>query len=58
MNAIKRSQHRNPIILASHTCSKSKEIFRFKGQEPDEDEVPDYWNRRHEPQLQTEGIPF
>ena len=58
VNAIKRSQNRNPIILASHTCTKSKEIFRFKGQEPDEYEVPDYWNRRHKPQLQTEGIPF
>ena len=58
VNAIKRSQHQNPIILASHTCTKSKEIFRFKGQEPDEYEVPDYWNRRHKPQLQTEGIPF
>jgi hypothetical protein len=58
VNAIKQSHHQNPIILASHTCSKNKEIFRFKGQEPDEDEVPDYWNRRQEPQLQTEGIPF
>jgi hypothetical protein len=58
LNAIKASQHRNPIILASHACSKSKEIFRFKGQEPDEDEVPDYWNRRQMPQLETEGIPF
>lgn len=58
VNTIKQSQHKNPTILASHTCTKSKEIFRFKGQEPDEDEVPDYWNRRHEPQLETEGIPF
>ena len=58
LNAIKASQGQKRTILASHTCSKTKEIFRFKGQEPDEDEVPDYWNRRKKPQLQTEGIPF
>ena len=58
LNTIKRSQHQNPTILASHTCTKSQEIFRFKGQEPDEYEVPDYWNRRQIPQLETEGIPF
>jgi len=58
LNAIKRSQGQNRTILVSHSCSKTKEIFRFKGQEPDEDEIPDYWNRRQKPQLQTEGIPF
>lgn len=58
LNAIQRSNGQTPIILASHSCSRSKEIFRFKGQEPGEDEIPDYWNRRKKPQLQTEGIPF
>jgi hypothetical protein len=58
LNAIKASQGQKRTILASHACSKAKEIFRFKGQEPDEDEIPDYWNRRQKPQLQTEGIPF
>ena len=58
LNAIKASQGQKQTILASHACSKTKEIFRFKGQEPDEDEIPDYWNRRQKPQLQIEGIPF
>ena len=58
LNAIQRSQGRNPIILASHSCSRTKEIFRFKGQEPGGDEIPDYWNRRKTPQLEQEGIPF
>jgi hypothetical protein len=58
LNAIQRSQGRNPIILASHSCSRTKEIFRFKGQEPGEDEIPDYWSRRKTPQLEQEGIPF
>lgn len=58
LNAIERSKGQNPIILASHSCSKTKEIFRFKGQEPGEEEVPDYWNRRKKPQLESEGIPF
>lgn len=58
LNAIQRSQGKNPIILASHSCSRTKEIFRFKGQEPGEDEIPDYWNRRKKPQLESEGIPF
>ena len=58
LNAIERSKGQNPIILASHSCSRTKEIFRFKGQEPAEDEIPDYWNRRKQPQLEQEGIPF
>jgi hypothetical protein len=58
LNAIQRSQGKNPLILASHSCSRTKEIFRFKGQEPGEDEIPDYWNRRKKPQLKSEGIPF
>ena len=58
LNTIKASQGKTPIILASHTCSRSKEIFRFKGQEPAEDEIPDYWNRRKQQQLEQEGIPF
>jgi hypothetical protein len=58
VNAIARSQGRDRIILAAHSCSKTMEIFRLKGQEPEGDEVPDYWNRRKKPQLETEGIPF
>jgi len=58
VNAIQRSKGSNPTILASHSCSRTKEIFRFKGQEPAEDELPDYWNRRKKPQLESEGIPF
>ena len=58
LNAIRRSQGQRRTVLASHACGKTKEIFRFKGQEPDGDEIPDYWNRRQKPQLQTEGIPF
>lgn len=58
LNAIERSKGQNPIILASHSCSKTKEIFRFKGQEPGQEEVPDYWQRRKTPQLESEGIPF
>ena len=58
LNAIQRSQGKNPLILASHSCTRTKEIFRFKGQEPAEDEIPDYWNRRKKPQLESEGIPF
>ena len=58
VNAIQRSKGSNPTILASHSCSRTKEIFRFKGQEPTEDELPDYWNRRKKPQLESEGIPF
>lgn len=58
LNAIQRSQGKNPLILASHSCSRTKEIFRFKKQEPAEDEIPDYWNRRKKPQLESEGIPF
>jgi len=58
LNAIQASQGKNPLILASHSCTRTKEIFRFKGQEPAEDEIPDYWNRRKKPQLESEGIPF
>lgn len=58
LNAIQRSKGHNPTILASHSCSRAKEIFRIKGQEPAEDEIPDYWNRRKKPQLESEGIPF
>jgi hypothetical protein len=58
LNAIERSKGQKPIILASHSCSKTKEIFRFKGQEPGQEEVPDYWQRRKTPQLESEGIPF
>jgi hypothetical protein len=58
VNAIQRSKGQNPIILASHSCTRTKEIFRFKGQEPGQEEVPDYWNRRKTPQLEQEGIPF
>ncbi len=58
VNAIARSQGRDLIVLASHSCTRTKEIFRFKGQEPGEEEVPDYWNRRKKPQLESEGIPF
>jgi hypothetical protein len=58
LNAIQRSKGKQPLILASHSCSRSKEIFRFKGQEPDENEIPDYWNSRKKPQLESEGIPF
>jgi len=58
LNAIQRSKGKNPIILASHSCTRTKEIFRNKGQEPGQEEVPDYWNRRKTPQLEQEGIPF
>lgn len=58
LNAIQRSKGQNPIILASHSCTRTKEIFRIKGQEPGQEEVPDYWNRRKTPQLEQEGIPF
>jgi hypothetical protein len=58
LNAIERSKGQKPIILASHSCSKTKEIFRFKGQEPGQEEVPDYWQKRKTPQLESEGIPF
>ena len=58
LNAIPRSKGHNPTILASHSCSRAKEIFRIKGQEPAEDEIPDYWNRRKKQQLESEGIPF
>jgi hypothetical protein len=58
LNTIKASQGKTPTILASHSCSRTKEIFRFEGQEPGEDEIPDYWNRRKQPQLEQEGIPF
>lgn len=58
LNAIQRNKGHNPTILASHSCSRAKEIFRIKGQEPVEDEIPDYWNRRKKPQLESEGIPF
>ena len=58
LNAIQRSQGQNPIILANHSCTRTKEIFRTKGQEPGQEEVPDYWNRRKMPQLEQEGIPF
>ena len=58
VNTIQRSKGQNPIILASHSCTRTKEIFRFRGQEPGQEEVPDYWNRRKTPQLEQEGIPF
>jgi hypothetical protein len=58
LNTIKASQGKTPTILASHSCSRTKEIFRFEGQEPGEGEIPDYWNRRKQPQLEQEGIPF
>jgi len=58
VHAIARSQGKDPIILASHNCTRTMEIFRLKDQEPGEDEIPDYWNRRKKPQLETEGIPF
>ena len=58
LSAIERSKGQNPTILASHSCSRTKEIYRTKGQEPGQEEVPDYWNRRKTPQLEQEGIPF
>ena len=58
VHAIARSQGKDPIILASHNCTRTMEVFRLKDQEPVEDEIPDYWNRRKKPQLETEGIPF
>jgi len=58
LNAIQRSQGQNPTIVASHSCARTKEIFRTKGQEPGQDEIPDYWNRRKTPQFEPEGIPF
>jgi hypothetical protein len=58
LNAIQRSKGQTPTILASHSCTRTKEIFRFKGEEPVEDEIPDYWNRRKTSQLEQEGIPF
>jgi hypothetical protein len=58
LNTIERSKGMDLIILASHSCTKTMEIFRLKGQEPEGDEIPDYWNRRKKPQLETEGIPF
>jgi hypothetical protein len=57
LNAIQRSKGQ-ATILASHSCSRTKEIYRSKGQEPGQEEVPDYWNRRKTPQLEQEGIPF
>jgi len=58
LNAIQRSQGKPRTILASHSCSRTKEIYRTKGQEPGQEEIPDYWNRRKTPQLEQEGIPF
>jgi hypothetical protein len=58
LSAIERSKGQNPTILASHSCSRTKEIYRTKGQEPGQEEVPDYWNRNKTPQLEQEGIPF
>jgi hypothetical protein len=58
LNAIQRSKGQTPTILASHSCSRTKEIYRSKGQEPGQEEVPDYWNRNKTPQLEQEGIPF
>ena len=58
-NRIKRSDPgKQRIILASHSCQRTKVTFRTRGQEPTEEEVPDYWNRRNTPQLEQEGIPF
>jgi hypothetical protein len=58
LNQIKRSDPtKAKIILASHSCQKSKVTFRFKGQEPEDQKTPDYWNRRRAKQ-QHEGIPF
>lgn len=58
VHAIARSQGKDPIILASHNCTRTMEIFRLKDQEPEGDEVPDYWERRQKTQLEIEGIPF
>lgn len=58
LSAIERSKGQNPTILASHSCSRTKEIYRSKGQEPGQEEVPDYWNRNKTPQLEQEGILF
>jgi len=58
LNAIKRSKDKAPIILASHSCSRTKEIIRFKDQQPGQEEIPDYWSRAKKPQLESEGIPF
>jgi hypothetical protein len=58
LNTIKASQGREQIILASHSCTRTKEIFRLKDQEPGEEEIPDYWNRSKKPALDQEGIPF
>jgi hypothetical protein len=58
-NRIKRSDPgKERIILASHTCQRTKVTFRTRGQEPAPDEVPDYWNRNKDKQAETEGIPF
>jgi hypothetical protein len=35
-----------------------KVTFRTRGQEPTQEEVPDYWNSNQGKQALTEGIPF
>ena len=58
LNQIKRSDPaKAKIILASHSCEKARVTFRFKGQQPEDEEMPDYWNRRRAKQ-EHEGIPF
>jgi hypothetical protein len=58
-NRIKRSDPgKQRIILASHSCQRMKVTFRTRGQEPTQEEVPDYWNSNQGKQAQTEGIPF
>jgi hypothetical protein len=58
-NRIRRSNQARPkTILASHRCQKIEIIFRMKGEEPSQEEVPDYWNRKREQQEDPEGIPF
>lgn len=59
LNRIKRSTpSQERIVLARHDCKRSTVIFRLKGQEPDQEEIPDYWNRRRAKQQEQEGIPF
>jgi len=58
-NRIKRSDPgKQRIILASHSCQRMKVTFRTRGQEPTQEEVPNYWNSNQDKQAQTEGIPF
>jgi len=59
VNAIRRSNPARPkTILASHRCQKTEIIFRMKGQQPEQEEIPDYWNSNRKQHLEPEGIPF